>query len=90
MTFDYPDDFIQFWEAYPRKIKKMEALKAWNQVEKYRPPTQDLVKLLASHCSSHQWRAGFIPYPSTWLRGHQWEDVLDMGRYDSLMEEMDD
>lgn len=67
-------EFDQFWLAYPRKVKKPEALKAWKATAKDRPPLAELL----DHLSNRAWPSDpkFIPHPSTFLRGHQWADDL--------------
>lgn len=67
-------EFDQFWLAYPRKVKKPEALKAWKATAKDRPPLPELL----DHLSNRAWPSDpkFIPHPSTFLRGHQWADDL--------------
>nr|DAG11685.1 MAG TPA: replisome organizer [Caudoviricetes sp.] len=70
--------FAKFWEAYPRKIGKGAAEKAF---KKYRPD-DDLLATMLSNLSaqkrSEQWTKDggqFIPYPATWLNQRRWEDV---------------
>lgn len=71
------DSFDLFWSVYPRKAKKPEALKAWRQTAKDRPPIADLIAHLRSRAKADpQWaNPKFIPHPSTFLRGHQWADA---------------
>lgn len=66
-----------FWPAYPRKVKRADALKAWRQ---QRPWTQ---KNMDAICHGlEQWVAYWenrgmeldkIPYPATFLRAKQYE-----------------
>lgn len=69
--------FTEFWQAYPRKVAKPQAVKAWR---KLKPDTQTLTGMLAGlerDRRSDQWlRDGgqFIPHPATWLNGRRWED----------------
>ena len=63
-------DFDIFWSAYPKKIGKQAAMKAWNKI---RPDINVVLKALAWQKESKQWfeQAGrFIPHPSTWLNNH--------------------
>lgn len=75
-----PEGFAQFWAAYPRKVAKQDALRAFAKI---RPDAELLERMLASlerHKASRQWsRDGgqYIPYPATWLNGRRWEDGLD-------------
>ena len=67
--------FEDFWEAYPKKVAKLDAIKAWGQLTMF-----DLVEIegvYEIHCRS--WRGqdvNFIPHPATWLRGRRWEDDM--------------
>jgi hypothetical protein len=75
------DDFDKFWAAYPRKVAKAEARKAWAQTASIRPDTDSLVKAVLSHCKTEQWmksNGAFIPHAATWLRGERWEDVYEV------------
>jgi hypothetical protein len=70
------DVFKLFWELYPRKRAKGDALKAWQAIKL----TQELLdKILASvkKALEVEWAKTdpkFIPYPATWLRAQGWED----------------
>ena len=69
-------DFTAFWSAYPRKVAKPAALKAWRSA-KHRPPLAELLVALDRHKGSEQWQAArFIPHPATWLNGQRWDDQL--------------
>jgi hypothetical protein len=69
--------FARFWQAYPRKVSKVSARKAF---EKLKPDnTLATVILLAveQQARSPQWRRDggqFIPHPATWLNQRRWED----------------
>lgn len=72
-----PSGFDRFWEAYPRRVGKQDALKAWGQLA----PDDDLVDLIVAGVerwkTCDQWtRDGgkFICYPATFLRGRRWEE----------------
>lgn len=74
------DGFERFWQVYPKKKSKADAVKAWGKLK----PSPDLVTTmlgaLAAQCRSHDWlREGgqFIPYPATWLNACRWEDELE-------------
>jgi hypothetical protein len=74
---DARTDFDQFWEAYPKKIGKKAAERAWKQA-KDRPLLVDLLQVLEIAKQSEQWRkenGQFIPNPSTWLNQGRWADV---------------
>lgn len=71
-----PFEFEPFWLAYPRKVGKPLALKAWAKAI-----CQTTPGVLLAGCESwaaHWLEAGtepqFIPHPSTWLNRHQFND----------------
>jgi len=69
--------FEAFWAAYPRKVGKKDAEKAWKQVQKARPSPEDLAEAIKT-LQATLWRgrdANYLPYPATWLRAHGWEDA---------------
>lgn len=66
-------DWEWFWEEYPRKKAKLDAMAAWKQTEKIRPPIEELIAALEVQvrgCEDLQ----FFPYPGSWLRGGRWLD----------------
>lgn len=71
-----PDSFSRFWEVYPRRQARKDALRAWAQLN----PDDALVEQIIDHIllrvKSRQWREGFIPLPATFIRGERWEDEL--------------
>lgn len=75
------DEFDTFWSAFPRKIAKGDARKAWNQTDKIRPSLEIILSAIASAKKTEQWnrdRGQFIPYPATWLRAERWDDVHEV------------
>ena len=78
----YTCDFERFWGAYPRKVAKKKAFKAWNGA-KDKPDVQAIIKAVETHKASEQWRKDggqFIPHPATWLNAGQWEDVVTIAK----------
>lgn len=70
-------DFELFWAAWPRKVAKAEARKAWAQTARVRPDLQTILTAIKAACGTEQWMRGqgqYIPHPATWLRGERWED----------------
>lgn len=69
------DEFLDFWEEYPRKVAQKTAWKAW---QKSNPPFSLVMESLANHRKSTQWRQGkeHIPYPATWINQERWDDEL--------------
>lgn len=79
--------FDAFWSAYPRKVAKPNALKAF---EKIQPDDALLAKMLTAidrAKASPQWikdGGQFIPHPATWLNAHRWEDEVQQHISDDL------
>lgn len=71
--------FDQFWDAYPRKVAKEAARKAF---AKHKPDDTLLTTMLSAletQKASDQWtrdNGQYIPHASTWLNQKRWEDEL--------------
>jgi len=71
------DDFKPFWEAWPKRVGKDKALKAWNKLsteERY-----SAMQALPSHKKQTAWtkdNGQYIPHPATWLNGKRWQDEI--------------
>lgn len=69
--------FEKLWQAYPKKIGKGAAEKAF---KKYKPDDgllERMLSALSAQKRSEQWSKDggkFIPYPATWLNQRRWED----------------
>lgn len=79
----WQERFDRFWEAYPQKVGKDDARKAWAK----RKPTEELLdKMLAALKAqkvSKRWQVEggrYIPNPSTWLNQGRWEDEVEPAR----------
>lgn len=67
--------FTEFWAAYPRKVAKPQALKAWKSLNLVNGDFEKVMAALATASRCEQWRdTKFIPHPATWLRGRRFED----------------
>ena len=70
--------FETFWEAYPKKIGKTAALKAWRRIN---PDAALYARMIASVSvskTSDQWQrenGRYVPNPLTWLNQGRWDDV---------------
>jgi len=63
--------FEQFWRAYPRKVGKGHALKAWRTAVKKAPAD---VILAGLQRAVFPVRTQYVPHASTWLNGERWAD----------------
>lgn len=74
----YTPVFLKFWEAYPRKIGKGAAFKAYTNIKEPRPNLKEILFSIDGHKKTEQWgNKQFIPNPSTWLNQRRWEDEID-------------
>lgn len=83
---DAPDEldekvkpFDQFWTAYPHKVGKQDALKAWTKIK----PDAELLAAILAAIEAQQAGAAwmrddgqYIPHPATWLRAGRWLDEV--------------
>lgn len=78
-----PDDrFDQFWLAYPRKVAKESAAKAWKKLSPDQPLFDEIMAGLVLAKASSGWTKDsgqFIPHPATWLNGRRWTDRHETG-----------
>lgn len=80
-----PIGFAEFWDAYPKKVGKGAAEKAW---AKCRPDLTAVLAAVGFQSASEQWRKDggqFIPNPATWLNQRRWEDEVGTGSSGSLL-----
>lgn len=70
--------FDEFWSAYPKKVGKGAAEKAWAKA-KVGNHLEQVLQALDVQKHSEQWRKDngqFIPNPATWINQRRWEDEL--------------
>jgi hypothetical protein len=69
-----PNDFDVFWNAYPKKVSKEQARKAWS---KLKPDLSVIIPLIEKFKASKQWQdKQYIPNPDTFIRNKRWEDEI--------------
>jgi hypothetical protein len=88
---DYSSSFSTFWNAYPRKVGKAQALKSWQKIKADSSLQKQILSALEWQSQQTDWQKDggkFIPHPATWLNGRRWEDeqpvksnVIEMGGY---------
>ena len=69
--------FDEFWAAYPRKVAKAVARKAFARLTEQQQ--LDACKAISNHVA--YWKAKetemeYIPHASSWLNGERWEDIV--------------
>ena len=78
--------FSHFWDAYPRKVAKPAAQKAWGRIQHADGLLPVMLAAIAAQKQSEQWRkeaGAFIPHPATWLNQRRWEDEQDLSMSDA-------
>ena len=69
--------FDRFWGAYPRKVSKADARKAFAKLNPDTELVEDMLRALDWQKRLPEWTKDggqFIPYPATWLNARRWED----------------
>jgi hypothetical protein len=69
-----PDTFDKFWELYPKKVAKADALKAWNKAIKVKT-AERLLELTKAYAEGKLPEDKYIPYPASWLNKGLYESV---------------
>ena len=73
------NSFNAFWDAYPRKSAKQDAIKAWQKVKQEEVPA--ILAGIHSWTKTEQWAKDggqYIPYPATFLNKRRWEDEISI------------
>lgn len=71
--------FASFWEAYPKKVSKPDALKAWHRLSLHNGDFENLMTALGRFKESSGWleaNGKYIPHPATWLNKRRFEDEV--------------
>ncbi len=75
---DDDPDFTAFWSAYPRKIGKGQARKAWRAAARGRHVEPKVIVATAERfrdtTKAMRTEPRFIPHPATWLNGKRYDD----------------
>lgn len=81
-------DFESFWAAYPRKVAKKAAFKAF-KAAKDKPDIQTLLGAIAKQRDTDAWKKDggqFIPHPATWINAGRWDDVTIINHSGELVD----
>lgn len=76
----YNDKFLQFWNLYPRKVRKKDSFVAWKRLNKKQQ--DEIIKAVenySSECKSKERKEEFILLPKTFLNKDRelWKDYLN-------------
>jgi hypothetical protein len=73
----YAERFAEFWKAYPKKVGKEAARKAFMKIKPSADLLQRMLEAIKAQTASDQWKRDngqYIPNPATWLNQGRWED----------------
>ena len=71
------DNFLRFWNSYPRKENKKGACKAFQKIKAVE--MDEILKAIELQKKSEQWqKPQFIPLASTWLNNERWKDSKNL------------
>jgi hypothetical protein len=72
------DLFIEFWNAYPRKLDKAKAFRAFKSALK-RATFEDILAGVIAYRNDPARNPDFTKYPATWLNSDSWENAAGSG-----------
>lgn len=73
----YSLEFQLFWDAYPNKKNKQDAVKRWDKLKITAELFRQIMDGLARAKKSYEWGKNdgeFIPHPARWLNARGWEN----------------
>ncbi|MEA4832379.1 MAG: hypothetical protein VB118_07165 [Oscillospiraceae bacterium] len=78
-TVELAERFERFWEHYPRKVSKGQAIKAWAKINPDDSLTEKIITSVetAKKCDGRFKEERFTPHPATWLNGMEWENQYE-------------
>ena len=68
------ESFDTFWNLYPKKVAKADAIKAWKQATK-KKTADELIGLVKAYSESKLPDQQYIPYPASWLNKELYDTV---------------
>lgn len=78
--FMVPEDdaaWCRFWAAYPKRVSKKDARKAWAELNPSPETVEKIVEALTWQSQQPMWvkdGGQFVPYPASWIRGERFDD----------------
>lgn len=77
---EYSDDFLAFYNSYPKRVGRDDAWKAWQKRNGDRPPLESIIAAVNTQKESSQWQKDngqYIPNPATWINQGRWADEVE-------------
>lgn len=76
---NYSLEFEAFMRAYPKRVGKGAAYRAWRKLKPSQALQRRMVDAVRSQSTSSQWQRDngkYIPNPATWINEARWDDDL--------------
>jgi len=73
-TSSTPDRFDEFWSAYPRRVGKQAAIKAWRKAVELTDPDTIIEGARRYAAARDGEDPKYTAHPSTWLNAGRWDD----------------
>ena len=73
--------FDEFWDAYPKKCSKPEAIRAFAKANVNRELLDTILADIRVKVKTHQWQklnGLYIPHPASYLNNRRWEDEVTL------------
>jgi hypothetical protein len=72
--------FERFWEHYPRKTAKQDAITAFVRIAPTDEDVDRWIHIVQQQTQANDWKRDgckFCPFPATWLNGKRWTDTVE-------------
>ena len=79
--------FNTFWKAYPKRVAKIAAVKAFKKLKMTDGLLQEILKNIEYMKRTRGWKEGFLPNPATYLNGERWKDEVVYDKASRLVEQ---
>ncbi len=83
--------FLEFWEAYPRKVDKKGSFRAFKNIPKLKEVFPGIMAALEIQKQSEQWTKNngqFIPHPTTYIHQERWLTVSQADETQAKIDEI--
>jgi hypothetical protein len=73
--------FAEFWQAYPKRVAKPDAFRAWAKLKLHNGDFEKVMEALERYKLSEQWQRDngqYVPHPATWLNKRRFDDELEL------------
>jgi hypothetical protein len=90
MVAEDDPQFMRFWNAYPKRVAKKDARRAWAQLEPSAADVDAMERAIAWQITQPSWTKDggqFIPFPASWLRAERWQDERPVQVHKAVLSE---